>query len=82
MKKKPFELKEHEFYIGVIPRAADGPGWANRYVDVIIQDGATNKIRVEGIQEKDLSAEASILFPIALAAYGHFESTVLRMIGK
>lgn len=67
-----------ERVVAAWPETANGPGWANGFVNVLIGVNGTDAHRVEVVQRKDLPAEMLTLFGPCLAASGALREAAQR----
>lgn len=63
------KLGGHEYVVTAYAEPADGPGWSNRPLWIVIRDSATNRVRIEAIQPEDQTAEMRALY--AISAHCH-----------
>jgi len=72
-------LKEHDHIVTAWPESVSGPGWANRLIWVLVQDG-NGKLRRECLQPDEQTSEMLSLFAVAAAASNAITTAVKATI--
>ena len=72
------KLGPDEYVVAAFAEHASGPGWANSPVVMIVYDRSTGKLRQEGLQPEEQTAEMHTLYDVSAAAHGAMTAAVRR----
>jgi hypothetical protein len=73
-------LKKDESVVTAYAQPANGPGWANRPVWVVVRKNGTDDYRLECIQPDEHSVEMQCLYSIAALVQGQMTKAAERLL--